>query len=418
MSEKSAREVLFRKSVRAGIALSLAAMVAGPAWAQRGQSRGGGARPPRQMQMPRGRVSPPRMPMPRPRMPRPAPMPRRAPSMRPPTPRPAPPVRRAPTPRREVHPPVRTGGSRPVAPAPAPAQPRNAAHSDGGTSPARVPVTSESARIPAYTPTASRTFKERMARIRGNANRNRPPVYAYYQPYPYPYGFWGWGGFGWGLGWGSGWNSLYIGSGFNCNPFSPLLPYWAGWCTGPASYYYGFDPFLFNFGFGLGPFSSTSLFYGPLSPAYSGPNCLLCTSYSFNPYASVLPASLQPDPYVTPLQSSSVTISNGALPGLLTAPPTSDPSLATPGGSLTGYTYATPDAKNQPVTLVLTNGTKVEATQYRLGADGSLHYVTVAGKPEAIPFNQLDMKATMKANQDKGVDFLVPKPQEPKPQGK
>lgn len=254
-----------------------------------------------------------------------------------------------------------------------------------------------------------------MARIRVNANRRHRHVYKYYPSY-LP-AFWGWGGFGWGLGWGYGWNSLYFGSGFTCDPFTLLTPYWNPLCISPAAYYYGFDPFLFNFG--LGPFPSSSLFYGrPLSPLYYGANCLLCTSFDFYPYASGLPASLQPDPYMRPLQSSSVTISNGSLPGLLPAPATSEPTLATPAGVLPSYTYATPAATNQPVTLVLTNGTKVEATQYRLGADGSLHYVTVAGKPETIPFDRLDMKATMKANQDKGVDFLVPKPQEPKPQGK
>ena len=256
-----------------------------------------------------------------------------------------------------------------------------------------------------------------MARIRGIENSNRQPVHTYYyQPY-YP-GLWGWGGFGWaGFGWGYGWNSLYFGSGFACDPYSLLTPYASPFCIGPAAYYYGSNPFLFNFG--LGPFSYNSLYYGgPLSPLYYGANCLLCTSFDLNPYTSGMSGSYLGNPYMTPLQSSSITISNGSLPGLLPAPANSEPTLATPGGVLPSYTYATPTSTNQPVTLVLTNGTKVEATQYRLGADGSFHYVTAAGEPETIPFDQLDMKATMKANQDKGVNFLVPKPQQPKPQGK
>lgn len=419
MSERSSREVLFRKCMRAGIALSLAAVVAAPAWAQRGQNRGGSARPPMQMHMPQGRMNSPRMPMPRApmtrpmRMPRPAPMPRmRTPSQ--------PPVRSAPMPR--VRPPVRSGSPRSGSPAPAaraPAQPRTAgAGRDGGPSPDGVPFTSESARRPAYTPAASGTFKERMARIRAmedSRHQQQQPFYTYSQPY-YP-GLWGWGGFGWaGFGWGYGWSSLYFGSSLTCDPFS-LLTNWTPLCFSPAAYYYGFDPFPFNTG--LGPFSYNSLYYGgPLSPLYYGGNCLLCTSYDLNSYTWGLSGSSLGDPYMSPLQSSSVTISNGSLPGLLPAPANSEPTLATPGGVLPSYTYATPATTNQPVTLVLTNGTKVEATQYRLGADGSFHYVTVAGEPEAIPFAQLDMKATMKANQDKGVDFLVPKPQQPKPQVK
>jgi len=235
-------------------------------------------------------------------------------------------------------------------------------------------------------------------------------------------GFWnsggyGWGGYGWGgYGWGGyGWAPLFIGAGFTCDPFSLLLMYGGPVCISPGAYGFGFDPFLFNFG--LAQYFSAGRFYGtPISPLYLGPNCLLCTSYALNPYASGMSNSLLYDPYMTPLESSSISISNGALPGLLSAPATSAPPLGTPAGGAASYTYATPSTARQPVTLVLTNGTKVEATQYRLAGDGQIHYVTTSGKAEAIPFLQLDMKATMNANRDKGVDFLVPSQKQPKPQ--
>ena len=265
-----------------------------------------------------------------------------------------------------------------------------------------------------------------MVKLRSFEHPSQPPNYYYnngtgfWNTGGYGWGGYGWNGYGWGgYGWGGyGWAPLFIG-GFSCDPFNTglLLMYGGPVCINPGAYWFGFDPFLFNFG--LAPYFSASQFYGtPISPLYLGPNCLLCSSFALNPYASAMPNSLLYDPYMTPLESSSISISNGALPGLLPAPATSAPPLDTPAGGASSYTYATPSTARQPVTLVLTNGTIVQATQYRLAEDGQIHYVTTSGKAETIPFLQLDMKATMNANRDKGVDFLVPNPQQPKPQPK
>lgn len=235
-----------------------------------------------------------------------------------------------------------------------------------------------------------------MARQRAFQEAHSSVLYYGYQP-----ALWDWGGFGWG---GFGWNSLYFAGPFPCDPFSLMTLYVGPVCFSPASYGYGFDPFLFDFG--LASYLSPGYAYGmPLSPFYFGPNCLSCTSLDLFPVG--MPESFWLNPSMTPLGSPS--ISNGAVSGLVSKPASAS-WLAEPGGILSTYAYATPPATHTAVTLVLKDGTKIQATRYRLDADGSFHYATTSGTQETIPFNRLDVNATMKANGGKGVNFLVPKP--------
>jgi hypothetical protein len=236
-----------------------------------------------------------------------------------------------------------------------------------------------------------------------------------YNPYASPAWFgYGWAGYGFGgYGWGGlGWSPLV------CDPFQLsyfstdpafLAAYYA--CFDPNAYYslFGYSPFFNNFGFG--PFSSTSFLFGA---GYLDLNCLLCSSYGYDPFTFGMYNSLSPDPYM-PTLGSSVSISNGDLPGLVPTASVPEPSSAT-AGEAPSYSYVKPSTTSQTITLVLTDGTKIQAKEYRLTANGMFHYVTTGGQTEEIPFSQVDIKATMQENPDKGTDFLVPTPEQSEPQ--
>lgn len=248
---------------------------------------------------------------------------------------------------------------------------------------------SDGVRKPAYTPW--NYLKQRKGQQGASATGQGSPTYYAYQP-----ALWNWAGYGWG---GFGWNSWYLTNLGFCDPFSFPTLYGNPLCFNPSGYGYGYDPFLFNFGMSS---------YNTFSPYYWGYDCLFCSSLSLNPFTVGMPDSFQLYPYVETPGSSSITGGSGSLKGLVSAPGSGDASLAAPGGKLSTYAYATPPLPKTPVTLVLTDGTKVEATQYRLAADGSLHYRTTTGAQVTIPFKRLNMKATMKANRGKGVNFLAP----------
>jgi hypothetical protein len=319
------------------------------------------------MPMPQGRMEHPAMP----RMPSP-PMPRQQPMTRPmpqpgPTQQPVPPVRRA---------------------LPVPAPPRKAENGSSTSRSRSFGFSPDAVRKPAYTPWSY--LEQQKARQSASANGSSSTTFYAYQP-----AAWDWAGYGWG---GFGWNSWYLTGLYSCDPFSLLNLYGGPVCFGPTAYEYGFDPFLLNFGLAS---------YDTFSPFSWGSNCLFCSSLSLDPFTIGMTDSFQLDPYQETFGSSSIAGGSGSLSGV-SAPGAGDSSLAAPGGELSTYAYATPPLPKTPVTLVLSDGTTVEARQYRLAADGSLHYVTTAGKQTTIPFGRLDMKATMKANRDKGVEFLVP----------
>jgi hypothetical protein len=314
-----------------------------------------------------------------------------------PMPRPAPTVR-------QPHP------TRPVIrnPQPAPAQPRTTDTDSSRTSSTSSPFTLIYPRRPVYTPTT--TTKEFMAGQRALLSSKTYPVYT-------GQGFTGWGGYGWSAySWGGfGWSPLFFGAYF-CDPISMMMQYGYPVCFFPPAYLYGYypmfgyDPFLANFaGFGL--FSSPNLLFGS---GFLGPNCSLCSSPAFDPFTLGLYGALPFDPYV-PTPSSSVSISDGDLPGLVPTNAAPESSSTTGDGS-SAYTYVNPSSTGTPITLVLTNGTKIEATQYQLTGNGMFEYVTTGGRMGKIPFTQVDVKATMEANPDKGEDFLVPQSQPSQPQ--
>jgi hypothetical protein len=403
MRRQSTGGILIRKGVRAGIVLSTITLFSATSWAQRGTARGSGA-PSTRMPMPQRHIAPPSTP----------PM-RQAPTS---MPRPQPPAaRRLPMPRpeprvsRPVPSPVRPARPMPPAardPRPAPAQPRSTDTNSSDSSSNSTPFTLDNLRRPVYTHTTS--TKEMMASQRARANSRTYSGYT-------GQGFGSWGGYGWpayGLG-SFGWSSLFIG-GYFCDPFSLMMLYGDPMCFVPGAYLngygpmFGYNPFLVNFG-GFGLFSSTNLFFGA---GFLGQNCRLCSSPAFDPFTMGLYGASPYDPY-KPALGSSVSISEGDLPGLVSTTDVPEPSPAKSDGS-SSYTYVTPSSTGTPITLVLTDGTKIEATQYQLSANGMFRYITTSGRVGKISFTQVDIKATMKANSDKGVDFLVPKNQQPESQ--
>jgi hypothetical protein len=297
----------------------------------------------------------------------------------------------------------------------------------------------DSVRRPAYTPLTPGAIRDRIASFR-----------AFQQPvasgglgwpsggynsggysYNYGYGF-GYGGFGFG---GFGWGPLFFGSGFFCDP----LGLWI--CYSPAGYFPGSSFYLFPTmaymaPFGPFPYSFSyypgSLFYNsPISPVYFGGYCPLCSSTVYNPFAFGLNTG---NSYLTPLESS-VLISNGVMPGLQSASSmgaaiSGNDSEATSDSSAAGETAADADAgpsrsvtvfasqnprPGEPLTLIFSNGTTVQATEYWLGNDGQVHYVTSAGAKYAVPLDQLDLTGTVDANSQKGVQFLLPPSPQPQP---
>lgn len=253
-----------------------------------------------------------------------------------------------------------------------------------------------------------RAYQRRVATITALRNQQKLNWYLWGGT---PYGSAGYGSYG-NFGYGAGWGypplfgyPMFLG-GWGCDPLDILSPcyglaaydncganwlnpawplyspsfsgYPFGWYGGFNSYNVGFfSPFLMN-SWDM-PFGASSCFSSGLSPYRTS------TFGTFSPAAATTKA----------LETTSVG----------------------PWGLTTSSTSATLfEAKNpapgEPVTLVLTNGTTVRATQYWVG-NGQLHYVTAAGVSAAVPVAQLDMDATMKLNERNGVHFLAPSPAAP-----
>lgn len=260
-----------------------------------------------------------------------------------------------------------------------------------------------------------------------------------------------WGGNYWGSGyWGSGyWGSgIYFGAGYFCDPFYM----WTWGCYNPyamftAGYPYYFDPAFaylfpspfFSFSLFSGPYpylgsypfgypSYSSLLYGtPFSSTVFGSFCPLCTTSNSNfslftldnPY--LLTTSQLPTGSSASLTNGGTLSSADAASASSTAGTSSGSALFAPAPTGSGQPATVSGTKlpaaTQPVSLVFTDGSTVQATQYWL-ADGKLHYVTVAGQSQAIPLGQFDIQATMKANQRNGVRFLPPAPRQQKTEPK
>jgi hypothetical protein len=436
MSEKlTRREVLFRKGCRAALAFSVAALLAAPAWAQRGRGAGPPASMPRQstppmsqprMQMPR--MSPPPMRPQMPRMPQaprmPQNMPRNNPGFRPPRPfSHARPPERMPgagsrfpmnQPRtRTMHPGINSGKF---------GMPGGAVR----RSPAYIPTTRTMMRRPVFTPMTSKELRGRAALIQAFQNRVGQPTYLLPPSsagYGYGFGpyFPGFSPFGPGFSFFFGDPFLFQADCLGFSPFSSLTfdPYAAEFAYPPFANPFcgGFFSPEFYFSNPFGPFGMT---FGSLNTS-----CPLCSTQQFSLFSLGLDSSFL-DALSTP---NTTTYSNGALTGLIATPPTQfSPDATTEGNVLAGegFTGAAPNSSasapslstkafsmNQPapsqsLTLVFTNGSTARATRYWLASDGKLHYVTPSGAQMAVPLQQFDMSATMKANRKDGVEFIPP----------
>jgi hypothetical protein len=98
-------------------------------------------------------------------------------------------------------------------------------------------------------------------------------------------------------------------------------------------------------------------------------------------------------PQVIVLQSK-----EGAAPAL---PPQSPKLIEVP------YSKEDPVARQQPATLfVLKNGQRLESHDYFLTVQ-SLQ-IEVGGQRRTIPVNPLDLDATIAANQDRGIEVVIP----------
>jgi len=71
-----------------------------------------------------------------------------------------------------------------------------------------------------------------------------------------------------------------------------------------------------------------------------------------------------------------------------------------------GGPSAQPAKPRPPSVFLLKNGEKLEARRYTI-TGGSLH-ITADGKPRVIPLTELDLKATLAANHERGVNLKIP----------
>lgn len=142
-----------------------------------------------------------------------------------------------------------------------------------------------------------------------------------------------------------------------------------------------FDPDLFT----LNPaFEPWGLF---VIPPLAGPSGQLV----YSPYPPAL--LLQSCPTCS-LINAGMGLARG-LPNLQS----STPSLAKPVPA---------QISNPPVILVLKNGTQPLVIRYWLGSDWLVHFITVTGQQEAVPFDQLNLDSTGEANYARGVVFSIP----------
>jgi thiol-disulfide isomerase/thioredoxin len=75
--------------------------------------------------------------------------------------------------------------------------------------------------------------------------------------------------------------------------------------------------------------------------------------------------------------------------------------LEVPGGQI-----ALPPKSLPPTVFVLTNGERLEAHHYAINA-GSLR-ITTEGNQRTIPLGEVDLKATIAANHERGIDLKIP----------
>lgn len=428
MSEDLTRAVIFRRGARTTLAICLIALLSAPAWAQRGRMGG----PPMSMPQP---MSPPPMQMPRTAPPmRPAPMPRPAPPMR--MPRNMPrngPFFRPPQPMTHSRPPERMPSSmrwpmnRPQT-ASSGANRGKFGISGNSTrpSPAYIPTTRTMMQRPVFTPLTSNSFRGRISLIQAFQNRVAQP--AYIPPY--------------GMGYGFGFNpffpgfypfvpgvSIFFGNPFffetDCLGFSPF----GSLTFDPYSAEFAYPPFANPF---CGAFFSPAFYFSDLFDPLASVQtfCPLCNVQAFDPFALGLDSGfLDSFSLSTPPAAAD---SNAAFSGLIATPPTRySPGATQEGGVLAneGFSGAASPASTsarsdsafattelspgQPVTLVFTNGSTAQAVQYWLTGDLKLHYVTPSGTQMAVPLQQFDMSATMKANSKDGIRFLAPASAQP-----
>ncbi|HVB97711.1 MAG TPA: hypothetical protein VNJ12_00050 [Candidatus Dormibacteraeota bacterium] len=259
------------------------------------------------------------------------------------------------------------------------------------------PAHAEGARFPVYTPMTSSSYRARVAAIRSLQNQYAVSLYSW------P-GFWG----------GTGWNPFFFGSGFFIDPFdyafSPAFSGFSGaGCFGFTSFNnWAFDPFGAQFALQpfANPFYGPSLFCGdPWAPAFFAPSCPLCNTTWFDSFAPGGNNTGFPDASSI-LPQSSASPSNGAAFSSAAAPPDASSSFTLRSSA---FTMNQP-APDEPVTLVFANGSTMRATQYWLGNEGKLHFVASSGDKMVVPLEQLDVPATMAANNAKGIQLLTPFP--------
>lgn len=435
MRARSTPAVLFHRTACAGFAFSFIALLAAPAWAQRGRSapaRRPASPPPMRTSMPRSqapRMSPPMrqgpMREPAPPMRGPENTPRNGPYFG--SPRPtshARPTERMPrgglagpmNPARNLYPPMPRGksGLRRGSPAPAPRY---------------IPTTRTLMRRPVFTPMTSTALRGRIALLKALQNRASQSVYSL------PGNTW------------SGYNAwtnyslspffpsftsvfgdpfMYFSfySGDNCFGFSPLSDF----TFDPYAAEYAYPLFMNPFcGAMFAPSLFSPAFFGPVGmPFGSDPLCPVCSLQTMNPFALGLDSGFLDAFSVS--ASALPSFSDGAFSGSIATPSgqftdspgaeglvatSSTASLSSAAISETPFTMNHP-ALDHPLTLVFANGSQAKATRYWLASDMKLHYVTPSGSQMAIPLGQFDMSATMKANRKDGIRFLPQSPAQSK----
>lgn len=413
MSVRLIRRVLFDRSACAGFALSFLALLAAPAWAQRGRPAPARrpASPPTRTPAPRSqapRMSQPVRQVPMRQIPMRQPILRmRGPESRPrigPYARPPRPISHARPPELIIRGKVRRTLSRSGKPYPGtPSGKFGILRDSPGPAASYVPTTRTMMRRPLYALVPSTPLRKPISLLQSMQNNEYQRQTSYAQPpyslaaffFPQP--------------------ALNPGC-FGLSPSSSFMfnPDAAVFSGSPLT-----NPFC---GAAFSPSVFSAEYFGLLGTLFaSNPLCPICNFQEFNPYAMGFDSGLL-NPYSVS-EGTSPSLRDPTLTSWLTwiatAPlkfsafspgeglvnTSSSASSSAPAISDAPFT-TNATALDHPLTLVFANGSKVKAIRYWVASDWKLHYVTPSGSQMAIPLGQFNMSATMRANRKDGINFL------------
>jgi hypothetical protein len=165
------------------------------------------------------------------------------------------------------------------------------------------------------------------------------------------------------------------------SPNGSIKPYCSPWSIMYNTGSICFDPSLFTIDPSFEPWGSYVI------PPLAGPSGQI----EYSPYAPALLLQYCP---TCALRNAGMDLARGL--------PNPKPLLPAPAKAVPVQNAS------QPVILVLNDGTRPLVSRYWLGSDWMLHFITVTGQQETVPFDQLNLTETGSANYQRGVLFSIP----------